>query len=137
MANVNVEGKTPIGPQDKESLLPAAVSGYSRGLAVVYGADEYHATLAGAAAAAIGIIEEDALSLVDPVAVIEQGQAIAQIGASVSKGQSLATDANGRLVPAVATNPIVAVSLEDQTYVAPGSFACVRMLGSFGIVIHP
>lgn len=137
MSNIYVEGKGPQGPQSKESLLPTAVSGYERGLAVVYGADSLHATLAGAAGAAIGLLEEDAESLINPVAVIEHGQAVAQIGANVAAGQSLAVNAAGQLVPAVATNPIVAVALEAQTYEAPGSLALVFVLGFFGTVIHP
>jgi myo-inositol-hexaphosphate 3-phosphohydrolase len=137
MANIYVEAKGPKGGQFKESLLPTAVSGYERGLAVVYGADAYHATLAGAAAAAIGIMEEDALNVANPTAVVEFGQVVAQIGANVAAGQSLAVNAAGQLVPAVATNPIVAVALEAQVYVAPGSFANVFVLGFFGTVIHP
>ena len=137
MASIYVEAKGPKGMQAKESLLPTAVSGYTRGLAVIYGADAYHATLAGAAAPAIGIMEEDALSLKNPTSVIEHGQTVAQIGANVSKGQQLATNAAGQLVPAVATNPVIAIALEDQVYVAPGSFANVWVPGFFGAVIHP
>jgi hypothetical protein len=69
--------------------------------------------------------------------VVEFGQVVAQIGANVAAGQSLAVNAAGQLVPAVATNPIVAVALEAQVYVAPGSFANVFVLGFFGTVIHP
>jgi hypothetical protein len=147
MANIYVEGKGPQGNQDSESLQLSAVPGSepSRGLAVVYGADAYHATIAGAAAAAIGILEEDAVVVVrggvsvvgQANKVVERGQVVAQIGANVTAGQSLATNAAGQLVPAVATNPIVAVALESQVYVAPGSFACVYVLGFFGTVIHP
>lgn len=137
MANIYVEAKGPKGVQAKESLLPTAVNGYQRGLAVVYGADANHATLAGAAAPAIGILEEAAISAKNPCSVIELGQTAAQIGANVSKGQSLATNAAAQLVPAVATNPIVAIALEDQVYVAPGSFANVWVPGFFGTVIHP
>ena len=137
MANIYVEAKGPKGVQASESLLPTAVTGYTRGLAVVYGADAYHATLAGAAGAAIGILEEDAISVKNPCRVVEQGQTVAQIGANVSKGQALASDLNGRLIPAVSTNPIVAIALEDQTYVAPGSFASVWLPGFFGVIVKP
>ena len=136
MSNIYVEAKGPKGVQAKESLLPTAVSGYSRGMAVTYGADAYHATLAGAAAAAIGILEEDAISLKNPCAVVEHGQVVAQIGANVSKGQQLAVNAAGQLIPAVSTNPVIAIALEDQTYVSPGSFANVWVLGLFGALIH-
>lgn len=137
MSNIYVEGKGPQGPQIKESLVPTAVSGYERGLAVVYGADELHVALAGAAAGALGILEEDAESLINPVAVIEHGQAVAQIGANVARGQQLATNAAGQLVPAVSTNPVVAIALEDQTYAAPGSLALVFVPGFMGAVIYP
>jgi hypothetical protein len=137
MSNIYVEGKGPQGPQIKESLLPAAVSGYQRGLAVVYtgGSDGLGVTLAGAAAVAIGILEEDASATNNPVSVIEHGQAVAQIGANVTAGQQLAVNAAGQLIPAVSTNPVVAIALESQTYVSPGSLACVFVLG-FGVVIH-
>ena len=137
MSNIFVEAKGPKGVQAKESLLPTAVAGYSRGLAVVYGADAYHATLAGAAAPAIGILEEDAISLKNPCAVIEHGQTVAEIGANVTAGQQLAVNAAGQLVPAVAGNPVIAIALESQLYVAPGSFANVWVLGLFGALIHP
>lgn len=136
MANIYVEAKGPKGVQAKESLLPTAVTGYERGLAVIYGADAYHATLAGAAAPAIGILEEDAVNVTNPCAVVEFGQVVAQIGADVTAGQSLAVNAAGQLVPAVSTNPIVAIALESQTYVSLGSFANVWVLGLFGALIH-
>src|ERR1700739_2439205 len=137
MPNIYVEGKGPKGVQAKESLLPTAVTGYERGLAVVYGADAYHATLAGAAAAAIGILEEDAINAKNPCAVVEFGQTVAQIGANVTAGQQLAVNAAGQLVPAVSTNPVIAIALEIQSYVSPGSFANVWVLGLFGALIHP
>jgi hypothetical protein len=137
MANIYVEAKGPKGVQAKESLLPTAVTGYLRGLAVMYGADPYHATLVDVDGMAIGIIEEDAISLKNPISVIEHGQAVAQIGASVVKGQPLAANAGGLLVPAVSTKPLIAVALEDQTYVSPGSFANVWVLGFFGVVVKP
>lgn len=133
MANIYVEGKGPKGVQIKESLLPAAVTGYTRGLAVNYGADSNHATLATVAAtAALGILEEDALSVKNPCSVIEFGQVVAQIGATVTAQQTLTTDANGRLVPATAGQPVVAIALEAQTYVSPGSFAVVFWFGLLG-----
>jgi hypothetical protein len=137
MANIYVEAKGPKGVQAKESLLPSVVATCQRGLAVVYGADAYHAAPAGAAAAAIGILEEDAINLANPCAVVEFGQVVAQIGANVTAGESLAVNAAGQLVPAVATNPIVAIALETQVYVSPGSFASVWVPGFFGTVIHP
>lgn len=130
MANIYVEGKGPKGPQYKESLLPAAVAGYQRGICVNYGSDAFTAAVVlQAAVSAMGILEEDAIDVRNPVSVIEFGQVVAQIGASVVRGQSLTTNAAGQLVPALANQPVVAVSLEDQVYVAPGSFACVFFMG--------
>jgi hypothetical protein len=114
MANINVEVKGPKGPQVKESLLPAALP-LGRGLAVVYGADEYHATLATAAGGAIlGVAEEDAVSLELPVSVIEEGQTVLQIGAAITPGQDLAINATGQFVPAAAGNRIVARALSGN-----------------------
>jgi hypothetical protein len=122
MANIYVEGQGPQGPQIKISLPPTAVSGYMRGLCVNFGASNLICALAAQAATApLGILEEDAVSTKNPCSVILFGEAIAQIGASVSAGQNLTTDANGRLVPAVNGQPIVAVALEAQSYVAANS----------------
>jgi hypothetical protein len=143
MANINVEAKTPIGEQIKESLVAAGVSGYSRGLAVTYGTDMFHAALVTVAAiAALGILEEDqevppgATAPSMAMAVIEFGMAVAQIGANVAPGQQLATNAAGQLVPAQPGQPVVAISLETQNYVAPGSFACVLVVASLGITMQ-
>jgi hypothetical protein len=133
MANIYVEAKGPKGVQAKESLLPTALSGYTRGLAVLYGADAYHALLASTPGeACLGILEEDAISVYNPAAVIEFGQAVANIGANVTAGQSLAVNANGQLVPASYGQSVVAVALETQTYASPGSFANVFVLGLAG-----
>ncbi len=135
MANIYVPAKGPKGVQLKESLLPAAVSGYMRGLAVNYGTDMNHAALVTQAATApLGILEEDAINVLNPCSVIEFGEAVAQIGASVTAQQQLTTDANGRLVPATTGQPVVAIALEPQTYVAPdssgvSSCACVFFFG--------
>jgi hypothetical protein len=138
MANIYVEAKGPKGPQFKESLLPAAVAGYARGLAVTYGADANHAALiAAAGASAVGILEEDAINVNNPSSVIEFGQGVAQIGANVNALQPLATNAAGQLVPATAGQPVVAIALETQVYVAPGSFANVFVLGLLSFAALP
>jgi hypothetical protein len=135
MANIYTEAKGPQGVQAKESLLPTAVTGYSRGLAVSYGADAYHATLASAAGQlCAGILEEDALNLNNPCSVIEFGQAIAKIGANVSALQALSVNAAGQLIPATPGTAVLAVALESQTYVSPGSYANVFVLGLFGFL---
>lgn len=136
MSNIYVESKGPKGIQAKESLLPAATAGYQRGLAVVYGADQYHAALvATAGAPAVGILEEDAISVKNPCAVIEFGQVVAQIGANVTAWQPLAVSAGAQLVPAQPGQNVVAVALEPQQYVAPGSFAVVFVLGPAGYLL--
>ena len=146
MSNIYVEAKGPKGIQLKESLqLSAVPASPSRGLAVTYGSDTFHATVVAAAAAAgvIGILEEDAVAVVrggvntvgEPNTVIEFGQAVAQIGASVTALQPLTTNANGLLVPANPGQPVVAYALEAQTYVSPGSFACVLVVASLGITL--
>jgi hypothetical protein len=148
MANIFVEGKTPIGQSFKESLLPVSVTGYTRGLAVTSGvasgSDAYHcALIAAAGVAALGIIEEDqvvgagATSPNSPVSVIEFGQAVAQIGANITAMQPLATNAAGQLVPQTTGQPMVAIALESQTYVAPGSFALVFVLGPMSFAALP
>jgi hypothetical protein len=133
MSNIYVEAKGPKGVNAKESLLPAAVSGYTRGLAVTYGTDQYRAALVAiAGAVAVGILEEDAISTKNPCSVIEFGQAVAEIGANIAALQLLAVNASGQLVPAQPGQAVVAVALEPQTYVSPGSFANVFVLGLFG-----
>jgi hypothetical protein len=137
MANIYVEAKGPQGVQAKESLLPAAVSGFNRGLAVAYGADAYHCALIAAAAApsVLGLIEEDAINVNNPVSVIEFGQAVAQIGATVAAQQALTVNAAGQLVPAQPGQPVVAIALESQVYVSPGSFANVMVIAILGITL--
>lgn len=146
MSNIYVEAKGPKGIQLKESLTLSAVpASPSRGLAVTYGSDTFHATVVSAAAASgvIGILEEDAVAVVrggvntvgEPNSVIEFGQAVAQIGASVTALQPLTTNASGELVPATAGQPIVAFALEAQAYVSPGSFACVLVVAILGLVM--
>src|SRR6185437_2645457 len=128
MTDINVELKGPKGPQIKESLLPTVVAGYTRGLAVVYGADAYHATLAASAGEAIvGLIEEDAISLDNPIAVIEHGQAVAQIGGAVTAGAFLSVNATGQLIDTASTKAIVAKALEAGS--TAGDFILVFVLG--------
>jgi hypothetical protein len=135
MANIYVEAKGPKGVQAKESLLPAAVSGFMRGLAVVYGSDQYHAALASALGqACVGILAEDAISTLDACAVIEFGQCVAQIGANITAQQLLTVNAAGQLIPAGNGQAVLAVALEPQTYVSPGSYANVFVLGLFGFL---
>jgi hypothetical protein len=87
------------------------------------------------AASAVGILEEDAINVNNPCRVIEFGECVAQIGASVTALQLLTTNASGQLVPAQPGQPVIAVALEPQTYVSPGSFATVFVLGMVGMAL--
>jgi hypothetical protein len=113
-----------------------AVSGYTRGRAVSYddAAGLYALLATTPGQTCVGILEEDAISTSNPCAVIEFGQAIACIGANVSALQALTNDALGRLVPATTGQAVLAVALEPQNYVSPGSYANVFVLGLFGFL---
>lgn len=133
MSNINVETKGPKGPQITESLLPTAVTGYKRGLGVTYGADVYHATLAGAAGEAIvGLIAEDAVSVENPILVIQHGQTVGQIGAAVAANAFLAVNASGQLITAVSTNHVVARALEAGS--TAGDYIAVLVLDGSAIL---
>jgi hypothetical protein len=138
MANINVENKYPKGPQVEESLVAASLVGYTRGLAVTYGADIFHAALVSVAGAqAIGIIEEDQIVPANatvptvPLKVVEFGQAVAQIGATVASGQLLAANAAGQLVPAQPGQWVVALALDGNPNA--GDYICVLVLAALGI----
>jgi hypothetical protein len=127
MANLNVETKYPKGVQLKETLTPAVTSGYTRGLAVAYTAstDGQGATLVSAAGGAIlGLLEEDAIAGL-PVLVVESGQTVAQIGATVVAGEELAVNAAAQLIPAVTGNVIVGVALSGNPNA--GDYICVLL----------
>ena len=136
MTNISTETKGPQGVQAYESLLPAAVSGYKRGLAVTYGTDSFHAALIAAAAVSIvGLIEEDAISTKAPVRVITFGQTVAQVSAAAfNAGTLLTVNATGQLVAAQAGQPVCAVALEPNAGVA-GSYVTVFVLGLFGFTM--
>jgi hypothetical protein len=132
MTNINVELKGPKGSQLSESLLPAAVAGFTRGLFVVYGADEYHAAVASVAGSkCVGLIDEDAIALTNPVRVIELGQAVAQIGATVTPGQLLTNNALGQAIPAGPGQPILAQALSGNPNA--GDYITVNVLPPIAI----
>jgi hypothetical protein len=134
MTNINTQTKGPKGVQIKESLIPGGSSGFTRGLAVIYGTDVYHAAVASVAnSACIGIIEEDAVSTTAAIAVIEFGQTVAQVGAPIpSAPLALTNNASGQLVPAAAGQTLVAIALE--TTPTAGDYICVFVPGLFGLV---
>jgi hypothetical protein len=115
MSNISVSVKGPKEPQMKESLIPAATT-LKRGLAVIYGTDEYLAGLASTLGGAIqGVVEEDAVSTELPVSVIEFGPAIVQIGAAVSAGDFLSVNAAGQFITAASTYQIVGRALSGNS----------------------
>ena len=138
MSNINVENKYPKGVLDEESLVAASLVGYTRGLAVIYGADQFHALLVSAAGTrALGIIDEDQIVPANasvptmPIRIIEFGQTVAQIGAAVAALQLLATNAAGQLVPAGPGQPVVAVALDANPNA--GDFISVFVVAVCGI----
>ena len=121
MSNINVENKYPKGPQEKESLLASGVVGYTRGLFVIYGADALHVALPTAAGQkCIGVIEEDqtvasgsAVATV-PISLIQRGETVLQIGATVTPGQPLTNNAAGQAIPAGPGQPVLAIALDGN-----------------------
>jgi hypothetical protein len=131
---MSVETRGPIGsPQTR--AFTAASANMMRGMVAIFGADEFHAALAGAAnPVGIGIVEEDSptLSVGDDVSVVMDGETPAIIGAAVAPGQFLKADATNRLIPAVAAGDnVIAFSLSQNEN--PGDWVTVRVLH----FIHP
>ncbi len=116
MANIYVEGKTPIGAPVKESLLAASVTGYARGLAVTYGSDAFHCLLITAtAAAALGIIEDfEGRGLLKPGGLVVEGTA-----GNTGIGLTLVGNARGYRT--------IIVMPDDQ---APEKYALLRTFGA-------
>ena len=125
MPNINVENKYPKGPQEKESLLALSVNGYTRGLFVIIGSmnawDEFHCSLPTAAGQpCLGVIEEDqevpasGTVPVLPLSIVERGEAVVQIGATVTPGQALTNNAAGQAIPAGPGQPVLAIALDGN-----------------------
>ena len=134
MSNINVETITPKGPQITESLTPASTA-LTRGLAVIYtaGTDGQGASLQTTAGAdVVGIVAEDAIAGL-PVLVVSHGPTVAEIGAAVVAGNSLAVNAQGQLVPAASGNVVVAKALSGNPNA--GDFITVLVSGSYAV--HP
>lgn len=131
MSNINVETKTPKGPQISESLTPAGTTTYKRGLAVIYtsGSDGQGCTLQTTAGGdVVGILEEDVVAGL-PAKVITHGQCVAQIGATVTAGQLLEVNASGQLIPsATSGHSIVARALSGNANA--GDFITVLLLAA-------
>lgn len=122
-----VATKGPIGSPEIRTYV-AGVANIKRGLALTLGADENHAVIAGANAVCIGIAAEDAPSgaVGDAVAAAVAGETIAQIGAAVTAGQFLKSDATGKLVPAAAAGDnIIAQAVSGNPN--SGDFICARL----------
>jgi hypothetical protein len=133
MTNINTERKYPKGVQITESLTPTATANYERGLAVVYGADEFHASLASIAGAAIlGLLAEDAVAGL-PSLVVLFGQTVGQIGATVAAGEQLTVNAEAQLVPAQPGQVVVAYALDENPN--SGDYVTVFVLGPASYVM--
>ena len=136
--NMNVENKYPKGPQEKESLLAASAVGFIRGLFVTYGVDAYHVALPTAIGQrCVGVIEEDqtvapgGTTATVPVSIITRGEAVAQIGATVTPLQALTVNAAGQVIPAGPGQAVVAISLDGNPNVGDYILVTVIPAASF------
>jgi hypothetical protein len=86
--------------------------------------------LAGAATVALGILQNDPKADEAADVFLGRGITFAQVGASVTPGQALTTNASGQLVPAGAGQPIIAYALESGS---SGNVISV-VFGFFGVV---
>ena len=125
MSNINIENKYPKGVQESESLLALSITGYTRGLFVISGAlnssDALHVSLPTAAGQlCLGVLEEDqqvplnATAPTMPIRIIERGEAVVQIGATITPGQLLTNNAAGQAIPAGPGQPVLAVALDGN-----------------------
>lgn len=96
--------------------------------AVKRGADADHGVRATALAACLGIAmdNQDNINKSFPLAHRAGEIVQAEVGAAVAIDVKLTPDANGRLVAAAATNPVIAVSREAAT--ALGQLIAVELL---------
>jgi hypothetical protein len=70
------------------------------------------AAMAGAGQNAVGILRNNPTAD-QPAAVMVLGIALAMYGGAVTAGDNLMTDANGKLITATGTNPVVCVAMES------------------------
>jgi hypothetical protein len=125
---MSVEKCGPIGSPESRTYI-AGVANIKRGLALVLGADDVHAVIAGANGVCLGIATEDAptLSIGDAVDVAVSGETVAQIGAAVAVGNFLKAAANGLLIPVAATGDnVIAQAISSNP--ASGDWVTVRMV---------
>lgn len=90
----------------------ASAAAMGKGLAVVRVTDDNHVAIAGANVAVLGFVDESNINIGDAIGIIEAGEFYAPIGAAVTAGQFLITNANGQLIPtAAAGDSIVAMAI--------------------------
>jgi hypothetical protein len=94
----------------------ASAAAMGKGLAVVRVTDDNHVAIAGANVAILGFVDESNINIGDAINIIEAGEFYGQIGAAVTAGNFLITDASGRLIPtAAAGDNVVAMALTSGT----------------------
>lgn len=100
-----------------------------RGRAVKRGADANHVIHGTAASINLGIAEDNQDTVDRPLRVADRHgeQVWAEAGAAFALDAELTSDANGRLIAAVATNPIVAYA--EQAATALGDLVSVKIAG--------
>lgn len=131
MANVETTGV--IGVPLKRSYLAAAAT-MGRGLALVQGANDNTLAVASVAnAPAFAVLEESNVNAGDTISAIILGEAVAVIGAAVTAGQYLVTDAQGRLVPASGNGNQNVVARAVSSGSAAGDYIVVLINPDSGI----
>jgi len=116
----------------KKDTYRASAANQGRGRAVVQGAADDQAAVAGTAnVICLGIQEEANLNAGDPIAVIEMGDAIAVAGAAVAAGNLLKTDNAGRLVPVTGT------AGDGENIVARAKTSCSNANDEILVIVLP
>jgi hypothetical protein len=97
MANAKATGQ-PVG-EVKARTYRVEGSALTRGYAVIQGTADDQCKLAGADAAALGIVAESVTTVGRPVNIVQEGETIAIAGDVVAAGQWVKVGTGGKLVP--------------------------------------